>query len=322
MKKGIDTLNKKLFKKINLKRFGIFFLASFAFLMLSKLSETFVQQITYPIKIIDLPEDIQLQPDASLEVVTRVKSTGFRFLPLVFKKPSPIVLSAQTDLKQRDTNQFLWYVGNNYNNLKLHLPASYEIISVVRDSMLFNYETLASKTLQIKVMTDISFASGFDLYKEFNVSEDSVKVIGPQSVLDTISTISTNLVALKGVKNNFSESVELVNPDPQHLSLSPNTIVLNADVRRFTEGELVIPIEVVNQPKDIEINYFPKQVTLTYYVDLENFKDITENDFKVVIDYNEFLDNTDNTLTPKVTQVPDEIKAVRLSRDRIDFIIL
>lgn len=321
--KTFKSISHKVFKGVNFKRFSFFFIASCLFLMLSKLSEVYTETILYPVKIANYPEDLQFVKDTSLKLRVRLKSTGFRLLPLLFKKSDTLILSAQKDVKQVDSkSEFVWNAGNAFDNLKVHLPSYYEVLNVEPDSLFFKYETLSSRQFKIALNSNISYAIGFDVVRNMNLSQDSVKVIGPVSVLDTLSGITTELVELKNLKTKFSLPVALNNPDPQILKLSPGSIELSADVRRFTEGEVSVPLTLINKPDNLNINYFPKQLSLTYYVDLESFKTITAEDFEIVIDYNEYLNNSDNVLTPKVKRYPETIKSVRLSKNRIDFIIL
>ena len=103
---------------MNLRQFGLFLIAAFVFLMLSKLSETSVEDVTFKIEITDLPNDIQLKRDSSYWLKAKVKSSGFGFLPLSFGKLDPIVLSADQDLKLSGNDTYLWTLGEGYENLQ------------------------------------------------------------------------------------------------------------------------------------------------------------------------------------------------------------
>ena len=76
-----------------------------------------------------------------------------------------------------------------------------------------------------------------------------------------------------------------------------------------------------NKQNDIKINYFPKSVTLSYYVDLDNYKLIKTSDFIVECNYAEMEDNQ-TYFVPKIIQKPEFVKRISIKQKRIDFIKL
>ena len=89
----------------------------------------------------------------------------------------------------------------------------------------------------------------------------------------------------------------------------------------FTEGTIEVPVTMTNRPEDITINYFPKTVTILYYVDLDSFGLIKANDFIVECNY-EDINEEQTYLIPKIVKSPELIKRVNIKQKRIDFIKL
>jgi hypothetical protein len=296
--------------------------AAFVFLMLSKLSEVSVEEVRFKIEIEDLPNDIQLQQDSALSISAKVKSSGFGFLPLSFGGYDPIVLNAEQDLRRLKDNQYLWNLGSGFENLQLKVSETLEIITTKSDSVFFPYEVLSSKKLPIKLNSDIDFALGFDMLKPLELSQDSVLVIGPLKAIDSITAIETELIKLEAVKTSIDEAVKLIRPLDRSINLNLDKISVRGTVERFTEGSIVIPIEVINVPEGSQINFFPKDITLNYYVSLDNYNNISAKDFEVICDFQETKESGESYLRPQINSKSDLVKSVRANLNKIDFIFL
>ena len=58
------------------------------------------------------------------------------------------------------------------------------------------------------------------------------------------------------------------------------------ETQQYTEGKLNLDIEVINFPKNKNILLFPKNITIKYLVAEEKFHEISEDDFKIILDFN------------------------------------
>lgn len=322
MRSALKDLAKRLLKGINLKQFGFFLLAGFIFLMLSKLSESTIEDLRFNIEITDIPKDIQLRHDSTFIYSTRIKSTGFNFLSFAFKNPDPIVLSIKDDLVKINDSSYFWSHGPGFRNLRNKIPESFQIVETRLDTIYFKYDQLDSKEVPIDIDSELSFALGFDMLGEIESSKDSVVVIGPKHSIDSISKISTAFFSLQDLKSDFSSSVELLNPNQQEVTLEFNDVILSGQIRRFTEGELSIKVQMLNVPPNVKLNFFPKEVTVIYYVDLNSFGSISEETFEVFCDFQDYKEIGEFYLDPELIVHSDLIKSARIKANRIDFIFL
>ena len=93
------------------------------------------------------------------------------------------------------------------------------------------------------------------------------------------------------------------------------------EVDKFTEGTLVIPFKIKNNPTDKVIATFPTSVTVTYRVGLKDYNKVTPNLFLIECDYQESVENKLNFMIPKVVSKPDFIKNLHINNQKIDFFI-
>lgn len=305
-------------KKRNINRFSIFFGIAFIFLIFSKLSSDYNQLIKLKLKFTDLEEEIIIKDDTSNTIDVVLEAKGFALVPYIFKNSKTITLNANEDVIVKQ-NELIFEVQKNSFLLEEQLGASYKIRSLKPEVLHIRYSKRASKYVPINLKTNIDYATGFDIKGDFIISVDSVKVVGTIDRIKSINSIITNELKLANVNTDIKETLNLV--EIEEVEVFPKSITVEADVKRFTEGKIEVPLTIINKPENVTINYFPKKVTLSYYVDLESFNSITPSDFIVECDFNQISDNQ-TYFVPVVTKMPESIKRINIKQKRIDFIKL
>lgn len=138
-----------------------------------------------------------------------------------------------------------------------------------------------------------------------------------------ISNVKTKKLRLKDVNSPINKSVILeLDKSMKKIKLSQNTVKVTGEVGKFTEGQIEVPINVVNLPADVKLNFFPKTVLVSYYVDLDSYKSIKALDFKVECDYGEVKSNERTFFVPHLVQTPPKVKTAKIKQNKIEFIII
>lgn len=307
-------------KKRNFKRFSLFIVVAFVFLIFSKLSNDYNQTIKLKVKLVNLADEVILKNDSTNFINAYVEAKGFSLVPLIFKKSLELSIDAENDVNIK-SNYFMFDVQKNKYLIESQLGKSYQLLSVMPDTLLISYSKRASKVVPIALKHNINYAVGYDLLDAFKFNADSVKIVGSSTEVSKIDSIITESLVLKDVKTHINSTVNLDVSDYNNIEVFPKYIRVTAKVARFTEGTVEVPIEITNQPNDVTINYFPKTVSVSYYVDLENYNDIKALDFKVECDYSE-IEDKQTYFIPKVVKQPKFVKHINIKQKRIDFIQL
>lgn len=319
----------KVQKKINLldylkrksvRRFSFFFMVSFVFLIFSKLSNDYKQTIKLNVELVNVRDEIILQKDSIQSVEAYVQAKGFSLTPFIFNRSIDLVLDAKTDVIIKP-NQFLFDVQKHQYIVESQLGNSYNLISVMPDTIRIPYSKRASKLVPVNFNSSISYAVGYDIKGDFRLDTDSVKVVGPASEINKVKSLTTKELVLKGVNANINENVDLDLSNYANIDVFPKSVNVVGEVTRFTEGVIEIPVTITNKPSDVLINYFPKTVKLVYYVDLDNFSAISASDFTVECDYLD-IEDYQSYFIPKIVRSPDFVKRMAIRQKRIDFIKL
>lgn len=302
----------------NVKRFSIFLSMAFLFLVISKLSNDYNQSIKLKIQLTNVDDEIIIVNDSLNYLDAVVQAKGFSLVPFLFKDYKLILIDADKDVSTFQ-NLYLFDVRRHKFLIERQLSKSYKILSLKPDSLFVTYTKRASKFVPVVLNKDIEFSPGYDIFGTHQLNVDSVKIVGSENKIREVSRVVTEELRLSDVKNTINQTLRIEKiPD---IDIFPKQVSVSAEVMKFTEGTIESPIAIVNKPSELEINYFPKNVTISYYVDLDNFKSVQASDFKVECDF-ALLEEGQSFFIPKVVKKPDFVKRVVLKQKRIDFIKL
>lgn len=316
-------LKSKVLKSIKNKKlnvFGLFLLLTFGFLALTKLSKKYTEDIVLNMAYVNLPEQRVITLDSSPKCNAEVSAYGFNLLFYHFKKHS-VKIDFNRDVFVKN-NHYIWVANNNKQRINAQLGTAIKLVSLKPDTIIFPFETLFVKKVPVILNSEISFKLGHDIMNNLIIKPDSIKVIGTQAEVDQINKVETEILDLKEVSDTINTVLSLKKPDNNKIKFSKNSVKVLAKVEKFTEGTLEVPITIVNKPLDVSINYFPKTIAVSYYVSLNNYKNIKPLDFKVECDFSE-IENTNKTFfTPKLIKSPDLVKNARLKQNKVEFILI
>ncbi len=319
----IRKLRKELITSIKNRRLNVFLLflfSAFAILVFTKLSKEYTNTIAFNIKKINVPQDKVILKDSNQELRIRLKTHGFKWLRYYLSKPD-ISIDFSNEVYSTGT-KYVYTKPLSYLNEKKQFQKQVKLLDVSPDTLLFRFDTNMVKKIPIIVQADIDFAPGFDVLGHYRSEPDSIVVIGPHAIVNTLEFLETETVTLTNIKMDISEKTSVVLPENQSdLKFSAEEVTLVADVEKFTEGMLKIPITLVNVPQGTSVKCFPKEVNVSYYTSLDNFNNIKPKNFKVVCDFKKVGGNQ-TFLIPELTKFPGGAKYIKLNEQRVEFIIL
>lgn len=314
-KSKISTLLKS--KKINILL--VFVLLALLFSLLTKLSKDYTKTIVFDVDMVNVPDEHIILKDSTHKINVTVSTYGFNLLKYYFVDPK---LKVDFASLKKETNYYLWTKNSEFQNVVNQFNVATRVNSISPDTINFEYDSYSVKTIPVELVEDIKYALGFDIEDAYHLKPDSIKIIGASTVIDTIAKIKTELLAIKNVNSDINADIKLKLPlNSEELKFSESNINVSGTVKKFTEGSVSIPITVTNLPKDVVINFFPKEAEVTFYTSLDNYKTISVNGFKVECDYST-INNQNNKLFLKITKQPDKVRNVRLGTKAIEFIIL
>lgn len=287
---------------------------------MTKLSKEYESTIQYPVEYKNLPSNKLLQGKPVSRVGIHVKTSGFKIISSKLF-PSKIKIES-SNLSLKSKTDYYLLLSQQRLAIQRQMTSGVIIDHFVNDSVNFNLGSLAKKKVPIKLNSNLSYAAGFDINGKIEVKPDSITISGPESILDTIYFVETNELIHKEMTESIQENLELKKfSQAVNVNLGIEKVAISAVIEKFTEGILRASFAVTNLPKNMIINTYPKEVDVTYKVSLSNFGKINPSSFVIECDYRMSLENKLQYLVPKLTQQSNLVKNVKISPNRIDFVI-
>lgn len=306
--------------KIKFKSFGFFLLLAFVFLIFTKLSKKYTETLNLKVELVNVPNDIYINQDSILPVSATVRTFGFNYLAHLL---NPQNLSLDFDTVFSVDGNLAYSASSNIKYLITQkLGSNVMIESVKPDSITIPFSKLISKVVPVKLNRKFNFMPGYNLYDSIVLKPDSVTIIGASKAVDGVNFIETSLISLDEIKNNINVKVNLSLNQASQIKLSQSQISISAEVEKYTENMVSVPIDIMGLPQDVKINYFPKTADVLYEVALKDAARIIPEMFEVVCDYNQVINKNITTIKPILFKSPRVVRNPRIRLKEVEFIII
>lgn len=133
-------------------------------------------------------------------------------------------------------------------NISIDLPNGIEVIEIQPNKIALRLEKVSEVAVPIRVETEGNPEPGYELYGT-TVSPETVRVRGPESVVDSLDYVTTEKVEISGAKANFSVQqipLNVVSPKMTLLSAATANVTVRVGRKRI-ERLLMVPYETQNR---------------------------------------------------------------------------
>lgn len=308
----------KNYKNSKLKWFLFFLFLATIFWILTKFSREFTSTMQAKINYENIPETTALSEKSIKNITFDLTANGFEILFYKFKKPTIDVQVSKYFSKGESSfiiskHELTRMVSSNFNRNLAIKNLSVEELNVYLDPIVL-------KKVKVIAKTNISFENGFKPVDSIKTIPDSVTIAGPSGSLKSINSIDTELLSLDKIEKSISETIEIASPNDEIVSIKPNKVEVQWTVAEFSQGNLTLPIEVINQPPNLEIKLVPNTVAISFDVSVHEFAKISEDNFRVVCDYSKKNDE-ENFMLPYLEKKPKNVINVVFEPKKIDFFV-
>ncbi len=312
------AVSKKSFRSIKINMFFFFLLLAIVFWALTKFSRENSAKIEVGLQYTNLPENYLLG-DANPENITfDITSNGFDLL--IYKMKKPVVIIDVSKYFNEANKKAVVQNNSLREEMGEQIKYSGDIRNLSRPELIIDLQGIQSKKIPVVVNARINYKHGFKSIDSLVATPDSITVAGPRKLLDSISAIATKEVVLREVDSNISNKIGLENLPFSELNTKTQNVTVTQTVKEFAQKKLVVPIQLINVPKNITLKIIPERIEITCIVPIEKFGAITAQDFKVVCDYAQ-RNAEENFLTPTLVTIPKDAKSAEILHKKIDFLI-
>lgn len=311
IKKGLEDREVKVF--------FVFLFFSTLIWFISKLSNTFEGSTVFNLEYVNVPENKILIEASHDNLEVQLEALGFHFLGMSI---SGKVVQIDVSKTVKKADEFFIIKTDFKKQIEKQLPSSMKLIEMMSDTLFFNFQEVISKKVPVKPQIKINLAQNYLLDGELVITPDSIVIKGPRNQVDSIVNVMSSKIDLTQLTSNFSRKTAIViSEELTNTSFSNESVTISGKVAKFSEKKITLQIEIVNLPKDIIVETFPKKVDVICLGTLEVLKELNISDFQVVADYNELKNNNAKKLSLKLRKKPEKLYSAILEDTAVEFIL-
>lgn len=293
------------------------------FWFLNALEKEYSIELSFPVRYTNLPKNKILANNPPKHFTVDVRSYGFTLLRYKLSMAfSPLIFNVNefTGKIMEETNKPKYAIPSRvyHNGIAAQLSNELNITGIHPDTVYFDFDRIVTR--KIKVVPDITYElqKQHYLYDDIKVKPDSVKAMGPESILDTLPNVKTVSQHYKELDQLTQRNVSL--QEIKKLEFSPKRVVITIPIEEYTEKKLTVPLAIDSLPDSVHVNLFPSEIKLSFMTGLSQFNEITPEDFKMSVSYND-LKNKMNYLPVRIEKFPPHLKSLNYLPKKVEYLI-
>src|SRR6476661_9057367 len=296
--------------KAEQKRLTLFFtclaIATIAWLFFA-LANRYVYQVNTVVNFIEVPQNKAFHSLQSDTVKLQVEGTGWQ---LIFARLRIKPQSVNVSLKNLSTKNFVTFT-DQLGPVNRQLESSQRVVSVLPDTLYFDFAKQAIKKVPIRVPYKLSFRGQYDIAGPINTIPQYVTVTGPVEELSKITRWETDTLRAINLSDALRARVPLKKSKMANISMYPAAAEVQVPVDNFTEKQLDVPVKVINNKRMLEVKLLPGQVRVTVLTSLRSFEQLNPDRFEATVDLEQWKKGY-TQLPIKLSKLPPFVKVVRL----------
>ncbi len=295
---------------------------SAGFWLLNALTKSYDVSVSIPVAYANLPNDVVIVNQLPEALTCNVNGEGFS---LIGADPMEDGDSFRVDLSS------VQWTGS-MSRFKTAFPTrgvvrvvqeafgtDVRILRMSQDSIGIIAERLDKRTLAVQPIIQPQFSEEYTYKVSPSWNPTSLEVTGPTSVLsgrDTLYTIPIAIDSLEG-----PQQVEVVLDKP-HASVRMEThaVSLSYELERVTQKVVSVPIRLVNVPKHLQVQVYPRDVQVTLTCGLSKFESLGATSVVAKVDCSQ-VEKRPARLSVRVSSRKPGVDVRLIDPQRVEYIL-
>ena len=304
--------------------FFIFLIISTTFWFLNALRENYGETFTIPVKYVNVADDESIISKSDETLKLRVRGGGYSILRQKISKTfSAVSIDVSRLIRNSvgDESHAFLLPRMQRDNIQEQLFMGLELESVEPDTLFITLAKIAKKKVAIKPNGNVIPEKQFILAGKIIFSPDSVEIIAPVNVIDTIKFIQSEYFKIEKVKETATQSISLEIPN-EIIDISTKSARMTVPIESFSETIVNVPVSVTGLPDSLRIKTFPSEIEIVCRVGLSKFGNIKASDFSAVVDAEQILNGERPIrLRVRIDKYPEEIPSFEYSPYFVEYLI-
>ena len=298
--------------------FLFFLLISFVIWYLTTMDNVYEMKYTLKLELKNLPETMIVTEPLPKEMEVVLKDKGDK---LVEYKARGRYKSIQIDYGQYPSTAGRTAIyGSELNKLlSTGLASSTEIIYTSLDTLQYYVAEARGVKLPLRMQGKI-VANRQYVIDRVSINPDTVTVYAAKQITDTMTAVYTPYVKLVELTDSVQQTLVLGGKE-RGIRYVPSEAQLNVSVSPYVTKSVQVPIVGYMFPYGHQLKTFPSKATVTFRVSLEDFRKVTEEDFRIQVHYAQIRDNASGKVELRLANMPDNITDVTIEPTEADYLV-
>ncbi len=313
-------------QKLHIKNSRLVFLicvliAAFFWLLIN-LSNVYTIDNSFTVSYKNEPDNFRVTKLIDSTLSVRITARGFLILKLdLFNDMDKLQINLNNyTLEKHSNSKYSIYTQELTKKLSELMGIKENNINFSKAKITFVMEKTGEKVVKIIPVYDLVFASQYDLYNSCVCEPSSIKVYGPQSILDTLQSVYTYSYFEEDVSADVKAQIGLQNPLPGVIKLGTKNVNLFFKVEKFTESNILVPINTNGLKYNVKT--FPSKVQVYFRVAQNDFNKVRSHQFNISPIINDLDLLEVNKLPLSITKHPDFVRNIRIVPPSVEFLII
>jgi hypothetical protein len=297
----------------------LFFLSiAFLFWYLMTMNHEYEMKYKVRLELEHLPENLIVIEPLEKEMTVVLKDKGDK---LVEYKARGKMKTLTIDHRHHvNTKGHTAIYGAELNKfLSAGLASSTEIVSVSLDTLQYYIADARGVKLPVRWQGVVE-ADKQHAIENVRVVPDSVVVYAAPQVRDTLTAVYASPVHLVGLADSVDQVIDLM-AGKRGIRYEPSAVVLSAAVSPYVTKIVQVPVEGYMFPYGQQLKTFPSKVNVSFRVSLSDFRDVTDEDFKIRVRHSQLSDNASGKVLLSVDEMPENVSDVVIEPNEVDYLI-
>ncbi len=297
----------------------MFFLClSGSFWVLMALNDTYEREFAIPVQLAGVPRNVVVTTDINDTVRVTVRDKGFSLVTYAYGDILHPVNFWFSNYANEDKERGTISASDIQKAVYSQLYGSSKITQVKPDHLDFFFNYGLSKRVPVRFVGDIKAAKSYYLARTA-VYPEQVTVYASRRILDSLKYVTTEKVRMENVEDTVFHRVNL--KKIRGVKILPASVKVGFYPDILTEESMEVPITPVNMPSNMVLRTFPGKATVKFIVGASQFRLLTPDMFKVIIDYKDLAAQPSEKCQLVLKAVPKYVRRARLEISQVDYLI-
>ncbi|MBU1100979.1 MAG: hypothetical protein KKA84_11305 [Bacteroidetes bacterium] len=279
----------------------------------TSLSEEYFTTLTLPVMFVDIPENYAIGDCSPRFIEISLKGGGWQLAQLTYGRNPAYMLSPEYRTGKHK------YILRNAIDGNSWLTSTLQVTDIQPAQVNYTVERVVTREVLVKPDVKIDFKEGYGLVSAVQVHNDTVKISGASSKVDSINFLTTKLFHFENLEKGVYQQIEIkAIPD---IVMSHNICTIEFEVQKIVDKSFENVEVVINDvPRRRELLLFPNKITVVIRGGINVLGQLDDNSVKSQVSFMEAITDTTGSLIPHIT-IPENTTLIDFNPKSLGYII-